>query len=145
MTGIYDNSPEDRMRERQLNEYLDSTCVAPERHAKALARAMAKILRTDSANPNDGGAWVGEALSEQYQRIDRPIADLIREALEQADSVDSADFDHTEIGRIVCGVITDYLYTKANEAANDELADMDEADREAAAEQRLLDSRDLAA
>lgn len=139
MTGIYGNSREDRMRERQLNEYLDSTSVAPDRHAKALARAMAKMLRTDSANPGDGGAWVGEALSEQYQRVDRPIADLIREALEQADSVDDADFNYAEIGRIVCGVITDYLYTAANEASNGELADMDEADREAAAEQRMLD------
>lgn len=129
MSGIYGSHPEDRARERELNAYLDSTAVAPERHAKAVARAMAKLLKTDPHNPADGGGLVAEAMSEEYQRLDRPIADLLRSALENAESVASASFDDAAIGRICRTVIVDYLRGLADEEVDAELDEMDANDR----------------
>lgn len=85
---------------------------------RAITEAMARLVQVRVASANDGAELIGEALSEGFQKLDRPLANLIHAGLSGHDEIDADNADLTAIGRLVWSVVTGYLRPMAEKRAD---------------------------
>jgi len=98
---------------------------------RAVTAAMADIVKVRIGSQNDGSALVGEALSEKFQALDRPLANLIHAALDGQDEISADNADLPAIGRLVWSVVTEYLRPMAEKRADESAADPFDEDDDA--------------
>lgn len=90
---------------------------------------------------SDASGWVCDALSESdgWSAAARKIAALMADGLKNASSIDSVDA--CEVGRIVVGLVFDYVKAARAEQIVEEAAHMESEDRKARLEDQIAEAR----